>query len=88
VGVNKRLVFGNLYSPFRRTCFSGECRDDGDSDELSEERPAEHALVLQLLVAALELGHVVAEALMSGAPDGTGSRSKHANRSFHRSGIH
>ena len=27
-GVNKRLIFGNLYSPLRRICFSAECRDD------------------------------------------------------------
>ena len=39
-----------------------------DSDELAEQLPAEHAVVLQLLIAALELGHVVAGALVSGAP--------------------
>ena len=43
-----------------------------DSDELAEELPAEHTVVLQSLIAALELGHVVAGALLSGAPDGTG----------------
>ena len=39
-----------------------------DSDELAEELPAEHAVVIQPLIAALELGHVVAGALLSGAP--------------------
>ena len=40
----------------------------GDSEELAEQLPAEHAVVIQLLIAALELGHVVAGALLSGAP--------------------
>ena len=43
-----------------------------DSDELAEELPAEHTVVLQSLIAALELGHGVVGALLSGAPDGTG----------------
>jgi hypothetical protein len=42
----------------------------GDSEELAEELPAEHAVVIQPLVAALELGHVAAGALLSGAPRG------------------
>ena len=53
------------------TSLSGTgCRRD--SDELAEQLPAEHAVVLQSLIAALELGHGVAGALASGAPDGTG----------------
>ena len=43
-------------------------RHGGDSDELAEELAAEHAVVLQLLIAALELGHVVAGVRLSGAP--------------------
>jgi len=39
-----------------------------DSDELAEELPAEHAVVLQSLIAALQLGHGVVGALLSGAP--------------------
>lgn len=39
-----------------------------DSKELGEELPAEHAVVIELLIAALELGHVIAGALLSGAP--------------------
>ncbi len=39
----------------------------GDSDELAEQLPAEHPAVIQLLIAALELGHVVADVLLSGA---------------------
>jgi hypothetical protein len=35
---------------------------------LAEELPAEDAVVIQLLIAALELGHVVAGGLFSGAP--------------------
>ena len=40
----------------------------GDSEELAEELPAEDAVVIELLIAALELGHVVVGALLSGAP--------------------
>jgi len=40
----------------------------GDSEELAEDLPAENAVVIELLIAALELGHVVAGALLSGAP--------------------
>ena len=39
-----------------------------DSDELPDELPAQHAVVFEPLIAALELGHVVAEARFSGAP--------------------
>jgi len=39
-----------------------------DSGELAEELPAEHAVVLQSLIAALELGYGVAGAPLSGAP--------------------
>jgi len=40
----------------------------GDSKELAEELPAENAVVIQLLIAALELGDVVAGVLFSGPP--------------------
>jgi hypothetical protein len=46
----------------------GRTRRRGDSEELAEELPAEHAVVIQLLIAALELGDVVAGALLAGAP--------------------
>ena len=39
-----------------------------DSDELAEELPAEHAVVLQSLIAALQLGRGVVGALLSGVP--------------------
>jgi hypothetical protein len=39
-----------------------------DSKELAEELPAEDAVVIQLLIAALELGDVVAGVLFSGVP--------------------
>jgi hypothetical protein len=39
---------------------------------LAEELPAEHAVVLESLIAALELGHGVAGAPLSGPPDGIG----------------
>jgi hypothetical protein len=39
-------------------------RCQGDLNELGEELPAEHAVVFQPLIAALELGYV----LFSGAP--------------------
>ena len=39
-----------------------------DSDELAEELPAKHAVVFEPLIAALELGHVVAEVRFSGTP--------------------
>src|SRR5712672_1476240 len=39
----------------------------GDSEELTEELAAEYAVVIQLLIAPLELGHVVAGVLLSGA---------------------
>ena len=35
---------------------------------MAEELPAEHAVVLQSLIAALELGHGVAGVLLSAAP--------------------
>jgi hypothetical protein len=38
------------------------------SDELAEGLPAEHPVVFQLSIAALELGHVVVGDLVSGAP--------------------
>jgi hypothetical protein len=58
-----------------------------DSDELAEELPAEHAVILQPLIAALELGYFLVGALCSGAPDGTGWRSRHVSRSDQRSGT-
>jgi hypothetical protein len=58
-----------------------------DSDELVEELPAEHAVILQPLIAALELGYFLVGALCSGAPDGTGWRSRHVSRSDQRSGT-
>ena len=39
-----------------------------DSDELGEQLPTEHTVVLQLLIAAFELGYVDAGALASGVP--------------------
>jgi hypothetical protein len=39
-----------------------------DSKELAEELPAEHAVVIELLIATLELGHVVAGVLFFGGP--------------------
>jgi hypothetical protein len=38
-----------------------------DSEELAEQLPAEDAVVIQLLIAALELGRLVAGALLCGA---------------------
>jgi hypothetical protein len=40
----------------------------GDPDELTQELPAEDAVVIQLLIAGREFGHVVAGDLTSGAP--------------------
>jgi len=55
---------------------------------LAQELPAEHAVIVQVLIAALELGHVLAGALLSGPPDGTGWGSRHVSRSVQRSGTH
>jgi hypothetical protein len=51
-------------------------RHGGDSDELAKELPAEHAVIFQLLIAAFELGHVVAGAVLSGAPRRHGTEIK------------
>ena len=39
-----------------------------DSDELAEELPAEHAVAIEPLIAAFELGDVLAGVRFSGAP--------------------
>jgi hypothetical protein len=68
--VSNRFVGPALASEHRVLGLDGFVREGqaGDSEELAEDLPAENAVVIELLIAALELGHVVAGALLSGAP--------------------
>jgi hypothetical protein len=56
-------------------------------DELGEQLRAEHAVVIQSLIAAFEVGYVGAGVFPPVPSDGTGRRSRHASRSDQRSGT-